>query len=577
MPVCGLCVPACSKTAANLAAERGMIMDQNLNGAQQEEMQDAVSAQEQAASAAAQPDTEAACAPEEESNASASANAEETAQAQNIGEAETQSADAAQPTQAEPEKQPKKSAKLGVALAAVVALLAVAAIFLAQALKSNRAPENTVPEAPDASVSEPEQTPEEQPAEQPEAVDGVIAHTNDKGYISYTMTAEQATDEVLQQQVADCGDWTLTNRELSYYYWEQYYTFVSQYGQYVSYILDTTLGLDEQLCDETNTWQQQFLTAAFKRFGMVAAVCQEAETNGYTLDEDAEQQLSEIRANLETSAALYGYDSADAIVQDAFGPHTNAEEYMKFVRNSLLASGYLNSLVEQIEYTDEDLSAYYDAHAEDFTAQGIEKVDKPMISVRHILIQPTETDENGEYTEEAWAQAQTEAERIYAEWEAGERTEDSFAQLAMQYSVDGSASNGGLYEDVYPGMMVTEFNDWCFADGRAVGDSGIVKTKFGYHVMFYSGTTDEIYWITAAKQSYLNEQASALLDEICSRYPVTSNMDNAAVSTLPGQETASEETPADEGTTEEAPADEVTTEENAAAQDSSTEEEAAEK
>ena len=566
MPVCGLCAPVCSKTAAVPAAERGMTMDQNLNGAQQDELQDAVSAQEQ--EAAAQPDTEAACAPEEESAASASVNAEETAQAQDTSEAEAQSADAEQPAQAEPEKQPKKSAKLGVALAAVVALLAVAAIFLAQALKSNRAPENTVPETPDASVSEPEETPEEeQPADQPETVSGAIAHTNDKGYVSYTMTAEQATDEVLQQQVAECGDWTLTNRELSYYYWEQYYTFASQYGQYVSYILDTSLGLDEQLCDETNTWQQQFLTAAFKRFGMVAAVCQEAEANGYTLDADAEQQLNEIRASLETSASLYGYDSADAIVQDAFGPHTNAEEYMQFVRSSLLASGYLNSLVEQIAYTDEDISAYYDEHAEDFTAQGIEKVDKPMISVRHILIQPAETDENGDYTEEAWAEAQTEAERIYAEWEAGEHTEDSFAQLAMQYSVDGSASSGGLYEDVYPGMMVTEFNDWCFADGRAVGDSGIVKTKFGYHVMFYSGVTDEIYWITAAKQSYLNEQASALLDEICSRYPVTSNMDNAAVSTLPGQETASEE---------KAPADESTSEESAAAQDSSAEEAPAE-
>ena len=35
--------------------------------------------------------------------------------------------------------------------------------------------------------------------------------------------------------------------------------------------------------------------------------------------------------------------------------------------------------------------------------------------------------------------------------------------------------------------MVTEFNDWCFADGRAVGDSGIVKTSYGYHIMFFSG------------------------------------------------------------------------------------------
>ena len=103
---------------------------------------------------------------------------------------------------------------------------------------------------------------------------------------------------------------------------------------------------------------------------MVSAVCQEAEANGYTLDADSEDQLTAIRENLESSAANYGYDDADRIVQDAFGANTTLDAYMEFVRKSMIASGYLNAKVEQIECTDEQLSDYYDEHADDYLCAG---------------------------------------------------------------------------------------------------------------------------------------------------------------------------------------------------------------
>ena len=49
----------------------------------------------------------------------------------------------------------------------------------------------------------------------------------------------------------------------------------------------------------------------------------------------------------------------------------------------------------------------------------------------------------------------------------------------------GSASTGGLYADVAPGDMVDEFNDWCFDASRKPGDTGIVQTEFGFHVMYF--------------------------------------------------------------------------------------------
>ena len=119
-------------------------------------------------------------------------------------------------------------------------------------------------------------------------------------------------------------------------------------------------------------------------------------------------------------------------------------------------------------------------------------------NVRHILVGFTggTTDEFGGtvYTEEEKAAAKATAEEIMAEFQSGTGTEDSFASLATLKSTDtGSAQNGGLYENVYPGQMVTAFEDWCFDESRKPGDTGIVETEYGYHIMYFVGNSDTNY------------------------------------------------------------------------------------
>ena len=113
------------------------------------------------------------------------------------------------------------------------------------------------------------------------------------------------------------------------------------------------------------------------------------------------------------------------------------------------------------------------------------------VNVRHILIKAV-ADENGAYTEEAKSAAKKKAEDLLNEWKAGAATEESFAELANKNSEDtGSNTKGGLYENIYKGQMVTEFNDWSFAEGRNIGDNGIVYGESGsysgYHVIYFAG------------------------------------------------------------------------------------------
>ncbi len=126
---------------------------------------------------------------------------------------------------------------------------------------------------------------------------------------------------------------------------------------------------------------------------------------------------------------------------------------------------------------------------------GRERVETPTVNVRHILIapeavpEPTKdaTDEQKEEykqkVEEAKKKAKEEADKVFETWKSGDKTEESFGKLAAEKSADGAPD--GLYENVEVGRMVQPFNDWIFDESRNKGDTGIVETQFGYHIMYF--------------------------------------------------------------------------------------------
>ncbi len=146
-----------------------------------------------------------------------------------------------------------------------------------------------------------------------------------------------------------------------------------------------------------------------------------------------------------------------------------------------------------------------------------------VVNVRHILIMPETDEETGAATDETWAAAEEKANQLLADWKAGEATEASFAALVADNSADsGSTSNGGLYEGIYKGQMVTPFNDWCFDEARVPGDAGVIKTSYGYHVMYFVGEGGE-YWTETLTTELQNEEYSAWEAEKLALYPITTN------------------------------------------------------
>ncbi len=128
------------------------------------------------------------------------------------------------------------------------------------------------------------------------------------------------------------------------------------------------------------------------------------------------------------------------------------------------------------------------------------------VDVRHILIKPEggTTDANGTtttYTDAEWEACRKKAQDIYDAYLAGEKTEEVFGELAKKHSQDGNAAQGGIYEGVYKNDMVETFDAWIFDETRESGDTGLVKTQYGYHIMYFVNRNDSLNnWLFAEER-----------------------------------------------------------------------------
>ena len=124
------------------------------------------------------------------------------------------------------------------------------------------------------------------------------------------------------------------------------------------------------------------------------------------------------------------------------------------------------------------------------------------------------------YSDEEKAAAKEEAEALLNGWKSGEATEEAFAALANEKSDDGDGTTGGLYENVYPGQMVTAFNDWCFDASRKAGDTDIVETEYGYHVMYFVGDSEISYRDSMIEKDLRAADADAWYTALLETYTV---------------------------------------------------------
>lgn len=341
---------------------------------------------------------------------------------------------------------------------------------------------------------------------------------------SYTVSDSKATRKA-DQVVATIGDAKLTNGQLQIYYQMEIIEFLNQYGYYLSYFgLDYTKPLDQQQCMllEGYTWQQYFLECALSTWEQSQVLALEAAENDFQMDSLYRQKLESVDTEMSTTASANGFASADEFLQAQCGANTSMEDYKAYMNVYFNGYLYFAQLSKALEVpSDEALADYFLANKETLEAQGIKQDGSYLVDVRHILVLVEGGTENSDGTitfpDEALATAAfAEAKAILAKW-LENPTEDNFAALAKEHTDDSNGEAGGLYSGVYAGQMVTSFNDWCFDENRQVGDYDIVETKFGYHIMFFSARSEEV-WLTKTRNAYMSQMEKELLENLMEKY-----------------------------------------------------------
>lgn len=430
------------------------------------------------------------------------------------------------------------------------------------------------------------------------------------------------------------------------YYYNSVYQQTALYAQYGLSAYDLSLAPEDQTYStnsetgEVTTYADYFEQYALGQLTTITALYDAAIAAGYT-DADVADVVEEEMNSLEESAISSGYSSGKQLLVSYYGKLITRSIYRDIVTHQALASQYLSDYTDSLEYSDDELTAYYEANADSldtfdytylyFKADSVDETDAdgnalsdeeiaaaeelalaeakakadeaaellknstaasevveaceptsstvnsitvganmntyvadwltdsarqpgdvdviaysdygyyavvfnaryldetPSVDVRHILV-AAEIDADADApTDEQMAEAKVRAEDLLSTWQTGKASEETFATLAEEYSADdGSNTNGGLYEGVFPGDFVTNFNNWLFNEGeRQVGDVDIIENNgnssyYGYHIVYLSDINEgDFAWKNTATSALSSDEVDAWLTDLESALTVT--------------------------------------------------------
>ncbi|MBQ3482010.1 MAG: peptidylprolyl isomerase [Oscillospiraceae bacterium] len=300
-----------------------------------------------------------------------------------------------------------------------------------------------------------------------------------------SMTAESTLASKVLQAYSDSLDYS--DEEL-----EEYYASLEGSSDLFDYAVYTVAAETVPAEGEGEDAQAAPTEQTLLEARMTAEAIEMAYRDGYDIDDPVERLDAAIEAE---------YDAGSATVRSSVSGGSLGD-LSDWLRDSARKNGDI-SVIESSDGTGYHVAVFLSRNDNHY----------PTVSVRHILIKAAAS-EDGSFSDKAKQVALDRINEIKAEFEAGDRSEESFAALAEKYSEDaGSNTNGGLYENIYQGQMVEEFNDFCFS-GHKSGDVGVVYGEnggyAGYHLVYFVGEGD-LYSNTIARSALTNTAMSDFL------------------------------------------------------------------
>lgn len=291
-------------------------------------------------------------------------------------------------------------------------------------------------------------------------------------------------------------------------------------SHYMEEYIDSLTYTDDELEACYQEDKDLFDAASYEYISFKATAPSTTDAEGNTVEATDEEQAAAKKAAEDAAADAQQRYAAGESLEDIAVAYEDIATYGKADNGTYAGTDLVTWAFDEARTEGEtgivntDSSIYFAL----FHSRG--RMDYNVVNVRHILFEAdtSDLDTTSETYDADVAErekiARTDAEKALKEWQDGGATAELFGEMAAELSADtGSASNGGLYEGINKSTsFVQEFLDWCFAEGRQVGDSGVVDSSYGSHVM-YLDSFGAPYWQVLAENQLKNAEYTEWLEE----------------------------------------------------------------
>lgn len=304
---------------------------------------------------------------------------------------------------------------------------------------------------------------------------------------AYASAYAQAYKDSLEYTDKDYRDYENEEDRAKTYNSYSYATYTLTISAYHSFLKHGTLTKDEN-GKETTTYSDEEITAAQNA---ILADLELLTANGIDTVEELNRAILALDINEGKENPTKATEYEDQLYSDM-----TREDFQEWLSEDGRKAGDIKTIMVATGSEDDDednFSAYYV-----LMYLGTNDNAVKMGNVRHILIKFEGGTYDSEtkttfYSDEEKKAAKERAENLLETWKKGEATEESFAKLADLNSADAENSEGGLYENINPGSnFVENFQNWALDDHK-VGDTGIIESTYGYHIMYYVGDSELTY------------------------------------------------------------------------------------
>jgi len=168
--------------------------------------------------------------------------------------------------------------------------------------------------------------------------------------------------------VMTCGKYSLSNTELGYYYWSEFFYFYEAYGEYLADTVDFSKPLSEQTYDAERTWEDYLLDEALMTVRDTMAMVFQAEEEDFQLPETYDSTYQQVLVNFAAAAQEGGYKNMEAYLKASYGRNATMETFEQYLHDAHLAAAYADKLLEDSMPTDEEVRAYFAARQAEYLA-----------------------------------------------------------------------------------------------------------------------------------------------------------------------------------------------------------------